>query len=854
MDVEYIAVGGNRHPAAADWFQGCIAYGADRNVAVWFPAVEEGFSDATLQKTAPSSLRPKYTAGGVTALLAGHTGPVNAVKFAHTADDAPYVLLSGSADCTIRVWVGVRTREGAGPVSWSKDASLKAHSASINALAVLKTAKMHAKREAVFVSGAADAVVNLWALEMEGNGGSRYVIKLLQSTSMAPKFFPLALSLAPLPSLQQEEAYILAVAGSRSFIQIFVSDTATLNFSLRASLTGHEAWIRSLDFVQQGADLLLASASQDKYIRLWRVHEGEALPPANTLALDPTLSKTLSNKAHRFSTAKTQYSVTFEALLLGHEDWVYAVSWHSTILAGREHLRLLSASADNSLALWEPDADSGVWTCPTRLGEINSQKGATTATGSIGGFWIGLWGMDGTKVASLGRTGSWRLWQYDEGKDSWVQLFAVGGHVKGVTSVAWAAKGEYILSTASDQTTRLHSEWKRPATYGRAEPISWHELSRPQIHGFDLNCIVSLKNSQFVSGADEKLLRVFSQPKSVAKLLEKFSLIDAFSADSNPDAANMPVLGLSNKAIPIATDALPAREATYGRHVQPADPAASLHISTLDMDIPPLEDHLARHTLWPESEKLYGHGYEISAVAASHDGKLIATACKASSLDHAVIRLYATNDWHEVKPSLTAHSLTVTRLRFSPDDRLLLSVGRDRQWVVFKQDDEQEDTYVLQSANPKGHTRMILDAAWAPFGDRRVFATAGRDKMVKIWRDDVDEQFVLQTTIPTPTPVTAVDFCSIPVQGSTVLAVGTEDGMIQVLGIRQGVNETLVSTIANNLGLHSLVSVTQLAWRPFGESAGSASESPTTLQLASASEDSSLIIWSIDTLRAHLLD
>jgi len=142
-----------------------------------------------------------------------------------------------------------------------------------------------------------------------------------------------------------------------------------------------------------------------------------------------------------------------------------------------------------------------------------------------------------------------------------------------------------------------------------------------------------------------------------------------------PETANMPVLGLSNKAI--LEDITFESEGANGTPTKP-DPAPQL--VSLDLDHPPLEDHLARHTLWPEHEKLYGHGYEISAVAASHSRRLVATACKASSKDHAVIRLYDTSDWHEIKPSLTAHSLTITGLSFSYDDQYLLSVGRDRQW------------------------------------------------------------------------------------------------------------------------------------------------------------------------------
>jgi hypothetical protein len=39
--MEYIVAGGNRHPAVADWDEksGLVAYGADRNIALWYPQV-----------------------------------------------------------------------------------------------------------------------------------------------------------------------------------------------------------------------------------------------------------------------------------------------------------------------------------------------------------------------------------------------------------------------------------------------------------------------------------------------------------------------------------------------------------------------------------------------------------------------------------------------------------------------------------------------------------------------------------------------------------------------------------------------------------------------------------------------
>lgn len=47
-----------------------------------------------------------------------------------------------------------------------------------------------------------------------------------------------------------------------------------------------------------------------------------------------------------------------------------------------------------------------------------------------------------------------------------------------------------------------------------------------------------------------------------------------------------------------------------------------------------------QNTLWPELQKLYGHGYEIYALAATADGQLLASTCRASNAEHAQIILW----------------------------------------------------------------------------------------------------------------------------------------------------------------------------------------------------------------------
>ena len=102
---------------------------------------------------------------------------------------------------------------------------------------------------------------------------------------------------------------------------------------------------------------------------------------------------------------------------------------------------------------------------------------------------------------------------------------------------------------------------------------------------------------------------------------------------------------------------------------------------------------------------------------------------------------------------------------------------------MFVRAPEEEALYKLLQANPKGHSRMILDAAWAPC-ESPVFATAGRDKQVRIWasarKEDGELQFAQAAALPCGTSVTAIDFLPRLVNGKAVLAVGTEAGRLAV--------------------------------------------------------------------------
>jgi elongator complex protein 2 len=173
--LEYIAAGGNRHPCAADWTEDLLAYGSGHNIAVWKPENNDH--------------------QGVETLLSAHTDIVNAVKLFRDPASAKRILISGSADKKVCIWV----EKTDGGFQLAK--SLTEHTASINAVGVLPDS-------GVFATGAADATLKIWKLRVIEE--SEVEVELIQSIILAPRYFPLAIALAKLPDFHAKRGRFLA--------------------------------------------------------------------------------------------------------------------------------------------------------------------------------------------------------------------------------------------------------------------------------------------------------------------------------------------------------------------------------------------------------------------------------------------------------------------------------------------------------------------------------------------------------------------------------------------------------------------------------------------------------------------
>ncbi|KAL7665886.1 Elongator complex protein 2 [[Candida] zeylanoides] len=739
---EAVFIGANRQANSSDYSERLqvAAFGAATTVALWRPLSSQG----------------------VYATLKGHDKEVTGVKF---VPDSPF-LVSCSEDGHVIVW-----KESNG--TFERHQSLSHHEQGGSVIAL-------ATSSGNIATGGVDGDVVLWQYDADTDQWrSVGVFRVKQG------FYPTCIAIK-----QYVGEVFVAVGGTSNNLYLFhKSQGATVTV-----LSGHEDWVKTLAWTEDSKGCLLASGSQDRYIRLWRVQPKLDTADSNELVV-------LANKKEFItSSVAGEIEVLFEALIMGHDDWVTGLVWdHAS-------KQLLSSSADTVLMIWEMEQSSGVWVCTSRLGEV-SIKGASTATGSSGGFWSCLWIQDNDNECILanGKNGSVRKYVAAEehGAKSWSSALGLTGPSREVTDLAWSHNRQVFYATSLDQTTRL---------FGFSVPTqSWREFARPQIHGYDMICIAPLDDTKFVSGGDEKVLRVFEMTTTTADLLRANGVV--VEGQSLPVTASLPVLGLSNKA---DNEALADEEAN-GDGVGTEDANVPQ-----PGNMPPLEDQLQRTTLFPETDKLYGHGYELTSCTTT-DG-FIASACRSNTTRHAAIRVFETGSYQLVH-TLEAHNLTVTSMAFSPDGTYLIAVSRDRQLSMWNVAQGFKLIEISQA-----HSRIIWDCDW--LSDSEHFVTGSRDRSIKLWRCR-EEGFSLVATQTFESPVCSVATATSSKSG-TVLAVGMETG-IQIYKIdvasgsfkQLGVFETEITPAAR---------VSKLAW---GQLQG-------TLRLAVGSADSSVRVYGVD--------
>eukprot|EP00189_Rhodosorus_marinus_P009004 CAMPEP_0184755036 /NCGR_PEP_ID=MMETSP0315-20130426/44944_1 /TAXON_ID=101924 /ORGANISM="Rhodosorus marinus, Strain UTEX LB 2760" /LENGTH=629 /DNA_ID=CAMNT_0027234497 /DNA_START=27 /DNA_END=1916 /DNA_ORIENTATION=- len=601
------------------------------------------------------------------------------------------------------------------------------------------------------------------------------------------------------------DSLLAAVGGSDRKLRLYlIQELFSVTFV--GVLSGHKDWIRSLRFsdLTQEGNVLLATASNDRTAQIWRLRTGWKTDICVNDVLDKNTKtfKMPNGRNDEVLVARTfkmpngrhdqVLAATKEAILAYHMDQVTAVRW-------TPKFQLATCSMDSSVALWSVD-ENQEWRPQVRLGLLGGAN-----SHALGFFSVAV--ADEGEIFASSFSGGLFRWQRELAGQKWVSMLAPGGHSEEVWDARWDPSGRFAVSCSADKTTRLWAEHE-----GR-----WGEIARPQVHGHSVFglAFVGKDGLDLVSVSEEKMARLFEAPKWF------YQQMRIAGEESRPDAASMPALGLSNK---------PSEKHQEGFNSE----EKRIDEQALDsMTMPPFEEDLMQGRLWPEMAKLYAHGNDLSCVASSPDGLILATAANAKLRQQAAIVIWDLLS-RSKRQELEGHDLTVTAMVFSEDCNFLVSVSRDRSFRVYENRRATNEGFALAYAKKNAHSRIINCVEWVH--GTKMFATGSRDKTVKLHTGPIgnqrDEDEVLLSSLKLPGPVTALSWCP------GALAVGLEDGQLHLFGVSEdGVASALRAV---NPDLYPGSRVRALHWRPVHEDEGGGAGR----QLLIASEDCTVRIYS----------
>lgn len=121
-----------------------------------------------------------------------------------------------------------------------------------------------------------------------------------------------------------------------------------------------------------------------------------------------------------------------------------------------------------------------------------------------------------TYLVAVNYIGSAMVWTYNEETKKFALRPSFNGHFNEVRDIDWNYSGDFIASVSMDQTTRIIGYNQETAHY--------HEISRAQVHGYDINAVATIKVGDglidlIACGADEKVIRIVEPPASFANFL-----------------------------------------------------------------------------------------------------------------------------------------------------------------------------------------------------------------------------------------------------------------------------------------------------------------------------------------------
>lgn len=567
----------------------------------------------------------------------------------------------------------------------------------------------------------------------------------------------------------------------------------------REYIDKHNDWIQSLDQKQYKDTLLIASGGKDRIIQIYEIF---ILNIDNITTNDLYIKKKWKVNNNKELLQKKQ------GILLGHEEIITKVQW-----SPRDDIaEQVSSGLDNTLIIWHNTAGDTIvglesWQIETTL----------TQSGKNGeGMYSVSFGPNGQSQQGQHYNGSFTYWrritnitnQNKVQRCVWETYPCISGHDPQSTiygqDIYIDKNMMYILSGGSDQTVRITApcvRWwyknndtvnidttstvdtsadnavdmytdnavdtstdnavdrnttstaKNINFWDVYEKCPWMEISRPQIHGWDIRDIVQdhIEPHKYWSASEEKVQRIFRAPQPFIGTL--FSLVSYDSLVLSKLDNNTNDIDILNKYF---IDNIDKRSLSTTRHEQSQTTRGQLQsdnvvqgqqyknsndgttIESVDVTTgqsqifynkPPTEKEIENHSLWEEIDKQYFHG-NIQHIQSSNN-KHIFSVSEALNSRGASIGVWDISK-QKLLEYLIGHNSTVTVLVGSPDGEYLQSGSKDRTFILWYWDGKNYIKELQQMA----HKRQIVCGGWL---NSILFCTVGRENVLKLWDRNTSE-------------------------------------------------------------------------------------------------------------------